>query len=371
MADEYAEAERPALDALETPGWEVTDQQRTDWHDPRETRSSAVLEPRLRAAVERLNPWINENNLDKAVREIQQVAGTSTMDENEQIHEKLVSHRTSVMQDRGHGTQNQTVKYIDFENPHENDFFALNQFDVEGPIETIRPDVVLFVNGLPLGVVECKAPTIAEPRSEALEQLHRYQNVRTRTGKEGAEELFRYNQFSVAVWYEGAVMGTYKTPKNQYKPWRDPYPLEDEDLVDLFDLDGYVPPQYRMLYVLFEPERLLDQLRHFTVFDTDQSGTKKLVARYQQYRAVRKAIERIDNVTSAKRPAASCGTPKAQGSRSRCSFSGSSSGGSDPTRSSSSLQIARRSIDRSMQRSTVVASRTRYGRRTSRTSARS
>jgi type I restriction enzyme R subunit len=153
---------------------------------------------------------------------------------------------------------------------------------------------VLFVNGLPLGVVECKAPTIAEPRSEALEQLHRYQNVRTRTGKEGAEELFRYNQFSVAVWYEGAVMGTYKTPKNQYKPWRDPYPLEDEDLVDLFDLDGYVPPQYRMLYVLFEPERLLDQLRHFTVFDTDQSGTKKLVARYQQYRAVRKAIERID-----------------------------------------------------------------------------
>jgi type I restriction enzyme R subunit len=294
MADEYAEAERPALDALETPGWEVTDQQRTDWHDPRETRSSAVLEPRLRAAVERLNPWINENNLDKAVREIQQVAGTSTMDENEQIHEKLVSHRTSVMQDRGHGTQNQTVKYINFENPHENDFFALNQFDVEGPIETIRPDVVLFVNGLPLGVVECKAPTIAEPRSEALEQLHRYQNVRTRTGKEGAEELFRYNQFSVAVWYEGAVMGTYKTPKNQYKPWRDPYPLEDEDLVDLFDLDGYVPPQYRMLYVLFEPERLLDQLRHFTVFDTDQSGTKKLVARYQQYRAVRKAIERID-----------------------------------------------------------------------------
>ncbi|WP_201741542.1 type I restriction endonuclease [Salinigranum halophilum] len=187
MPDEYAESERPALDTLQRLGWEVVDQQRTIWHDPRETVSSAVLEPRLRDAVERLNPWIDENNLNKAVRENQQLAGTSTMDENEQIHEKLVRH-TDVKQDLGHGLKHQTVRYIDYESPENNDFFALNQFRVEGPIETIKPDIVLFVNGIPLGVVECKAPTIAEPRSEALEQLQRYQNERTETGKEGAEE---------------------------------------------------------------------------------------------------------------------------------------------------------------------------------------
>ncbi|WP_058825929.1 type I restriction endonuclease subunit R [Haloferax sp. Q22] len=293
MPSEYAESERPALNTLQQLGWEVVDQQRTTWLDPRETESSAVLESRLRAAVERLNPWLNENNLNKAVREIQQVAGTSTMDENEQIHEKLVRH-TSVKQDLGHGLKHQTVKYIDYENPGNNDFFALNQFRVEGPIEVIKPDIVLFVNGIPLGVVECKAPTIAEPRSEALEQLQRYQNERTETGKEGAEELFRYNQFSVATWYEGAVMGTYGTPKGQYKPWRDPYPLEDEDIADLLGVD-YLSPQHRMLYALFEPERLLDQLRHFTVFETKQSGAVKLVARYQQYRAVEKALERIEH----------------------------------------------------------------------------
>jgi len=84
-------------------------------------------------------------------------------------------------------------------------------------------------------------------------------------------------------------MATYGTPPNQYKPWRDAYPLDDDALADLFDLDGYVPTQYRMLYALFEPSRLLDQLRHFTVFDQDQDGTKKLVSRYQQYRAVEKA----------------------------------------------------------------------------------
>ncbi|MCU4974864.1 type I restriction endonuclease subunit R [Halobacteria archaeon AArc-m2/3/4] len=293
MPNEYAETERPALETLRQLGWEVVDQNQTTWHDPRETVSSALLESHLRDAVERLNPWIDENNLNKAVREIQQVTGTSTMDENEQIHEKLVRH-TSVEQDRGYGLKHQTVKYIDYENLENNDFFALNQFRVEGPVESIKPDIVLFVNGVPLGVVECKAPDIAEPLSESLEQLQRYQNERTESGTEGAEELFRYNQFSVATWYEGAVMGTYGTPKGQYKPWRDPYPVDDEYLAEHFDLESYVPDQYRMLYALFEPERLLDQLRHFTVFENKQSSQIKMVARYQQYRAVHKALERIE-----------------------------------------------------------------------------
>ncbi len=292
MPDEYAESERPAIDALQQLGWEIVDQQQTTWHDPRETESSAVLKPRLRNAVNRLNPWLNENNLNKAVREITKVAGTNTMDENEQIHEKLVRH-ISVEQDRGHGNQHQTVQYIDYENPENNDFFALNQFRVAGPVEVVKPDIVLFVNGIPLGVVECKSPQIPKPRSEALDQLTRYQNERDGES-EGAEELFRYNQFSVAAWMEGAVMGTYGTPKDQYKPWRDAYPLEDDELIELFDLDGYLPDQYRMLYALFEPSRLLDQLRHYTVFENRQSGAIKMVARYQQYRAVRKALERID-----------------------------------------------------------------------------
>jgi type I restriction enzyme R subunit len=206
MPNEYTESERPALDALQRLGWEVVDQQQTTWIDPRETESWAVLEPRLRDAVKDLNPWLDENNLNKVVREIQQVAGTSTMDENEQIHEKLVRH-TTVEQDQGYGKQHQTVQYIDYENLENNDFFALNQFRVAGTVETIKPDIVLFVNGIPLGVVECKSPLIPEPRSEALDQLTRYQNERD-GDEEGAEELFRYNQFSVATWMEGAVMST-------------------------------------------------------------------------------------------------------------------------------------------------------------------
>lgn len=292
MATEYATVERPALDHFACLGWDIIDQTEEDWDDPREKSSSAILHTRLRDAIERINPWISENNLDKAARRIQQVKGTNTMHENQQIHELLVRH-TSVEQDLGHGNKHQTVKYIDHENPENNDFLVLNQFNVEGPQETILPDLVAFVNGIPLGVIECKDPTIAEPRSESLDQLARYQN--NRGGKaEGAEELFRYNQFTVGTWYEGTVMGTYGTPKSEYKPWRDAYPVDDEYLADFYDT-GYVSPQHRVLYALFKPKRLVDMLRHFTVFEEKQNGTVKKVARYQQFRAVEKALERIEH----------------------------------------------------------------------------
>jgi len=297
MADEYAKTERPALDAFDALGWEVIDQQRESWDDPREDLSTPVLEPRLRAAVRRLNPWLSDNNLNVVVRELRQTAGRNTMHENQLIHETLVKH-TSVEQDRGHGKKHQTVQFVDYENPSNNDFLVVNQFRVAGPRETIVPDIVAFVNGLPLGVIECKHPTIGppdgkKPMSDALEQLARYQNARA-GDTEGAEELFRYNQFSVAAWHEGAVMGTYGTPRDQYKPWRDAYPATDERLADLFGLDGYVPDQHQMLYALFESERLLDQLRHFTVFEEDRDGITKMVARYQQYRAVEKALEAVE-----------------------------------------------------------------------------
>jgi Type I site-specific restriction-modification system, R (restriction) subunit and related helicases len=194
MPDEYSEVERPALDALDELGWDIIDQQRVPWVDPRETESTAVLQPHLRAAIDRLNPWINENHLDSVTTELQHITGANTMAENNDIHEKLIRH-TTVEEDLGHGKQHQTVQFIDFDTPTNNEFTAINQFRVSGPTEVIKPDIVLFVNGIPLGVIECKSPQIAEPQSDALNQLTRYQNVRGGE-TEGAEELFRYNLFS-------------------------------------------------------------------------------------------------------------------------------------------------------------------------------
>jgi type I restriction enzyme R subunit len=288
---EYEEVERPALDAFEHLGWETIDQTQEDWDDPRESYANVILEDRLRAAIDDLNPWIDKNNLNRAVNELRNINAVDAMDANEQIHEKLVQY-ISLEQDLSHGKKHQTVEFIDYENPSNNDFLVVNQFRVEGPTEPIVPDLVAFVNGIPLGVIECKQSG-PEARQNSVTQLLRYQNQRGGES-EGAERLFWYNQCSVGTWYEGAVAGTYGTPREEYKAWKDPYPAEKADLQDLFDVE-YVSPQHTLLYSLFKPDRLLDQLRHFTVFEEKTGGRNvKMVARYQQYRAVQKALERIE-----------------------------------------------------------------------------
>ncbi|MFP4028468.1 MAG: type I restriction endonuclease subunit R [Candidatus Brocadiia bacterium] len=291
---EYTHSERPALDTLGALGYEVHDCTGTGDKpapDNRSDETSVILQDRLRAAIRRLNPWINDNNLNRSVNQLRRLQAVDTMHANRDIHRLLVSH-TSFRQDLGHGKKKQTVRYVDYEHPENNDFLTLNQFRVAGPNEVIKPDIVLFVNGLPLGVIECKSPTITQPDSKALDQITRYQN--TRGGDdEGAEQLFRYNQFTAAIWEVGGIYGTYGTPRDQYKAWKDLYPVTDKYIQKTLG-KSKLAEQDRVLYALFEPRRLLDLLQHYTVFADDGQNLSKLVARYQQYRAVQKALKRIE-----------------------------------------------------------------------------
>lgn len=292
--NEYQYSEKPALDVLDTLGYEVHDIREEGGVlsvDTRDDPHRVVLEDRLRDSIRKLNPWINENNLTKAVNKIRLVQEVNTMRENREIHGRLLRH-IALTQDLGKGKKNQTVKYIDWENPENNDFLAVNQFKVEGPVESIIPDIVVFVNGLPLGVIECKSPTLTEPRSKALDQLTRYQNKRGEEN-EGAERLFRYNQFSLALWKEGAVYGTYGSPREEYRQWKDPYPATDDLIKEELGVDK-LTPQDKLLYSLFKRDKFLDLTRHFTVFEDKGQNVRKLVARYQQYRATEKALERIE-----------------------------------------------------------------------------
>jgi type I restriction enzyme R subunit len=114
------------------------------------------------------------------------------------VYDQLINH-ISLEQDLGHGKKNQTVKYIDYENLYNNSFIAIKQFRVKGK-ETIKPDITLFVNGLPMAVIECKNNTTCnDPEVEAIKQLRRYQNIRNDDTEEGAEELFYPNQLLVAA----------------------------------------------------------------------------------------------------------------------------------------------------------------------------
>jgi type I restriction enzyme, R subunit len=246
----------------------------------RTSHRDVVLEGRLRQAIVRLNPWIDENNLHKVVRMVTHISAASVMEANEKFYDMLVNY-VSIQQDIGKGKKSQTVRLIDFENPENNEFLVVNQFKVSGPMDTIILDVVLFVNGLPLVVIECKSPTKTHPISEAAQQLLRYQKE--------AERLFHYNHVVVATCNEQAKFGSIGAQLRHFGEWKDPYPLKVSDI-------GDTPTRQDVLVAgMFTKENLLDMIQNFVVYEAEGGRTIKKVCRYQQFRAVNKAVERILN----------------------------------------------------------------------------
>ena len=245
-----------------------------------------VLEKRFRSAIRRINPWISEDNLNKVVRELTVIQAASLLEANQLFYESLVRYM-SYEQDLGAGRKGQTVKIIDFDDLEKNEFLVVNQFRVHGPNEVIIPDIVVFVNGLPLAVIECKSPVITNPMATGIDQLMRYTNSRNPLSGEGAERLFWYNQVMVSSYGDQARLGTISSLAEHYLEWKDPYPLSLQDL-------GPNPSSQQVLLAgVFSRENLLDFIRSFIVFDTVDGKTIKKVARYQQYRAVHKAIARL------------------------------------------------------------------------------
>lgn len=290
--DEYHRVEKRALNLFNKLGYKVYDKQETDIRPTRNNLHEVILLDNLRSAIKRINPWINENNLNKVVNKIRptKIKATNLMEANEKIYKLLVNY-TSVRQDKGQGKKNYTVKYIDFDNVENNEFMVMNQYKVKGR-ETIIPDIVVFINGIPTSVIECKADTIDEPEEKAIEQLLRYQNVREGSGDEGAERLFYTNQILVAAWKSSASASTIGATYRHYREWKDPYPNKKEDIEELIGEEPTL--QDILIFSMFKKENLLDLIRNFTVYEKSGNSLIKMMARYQQYRAVNKALKRID-----------------------------------------------------------------------------
>lgn len=280
-----------------------------------------VLTQRLEAAVLRLNPWVSDENLRKVVREFTHPNHAGLMEYNQFIHGLLVNY-LSVEQDLGTGRRGQTVKVIDFDNPANNEFLCTNQFKVEGLNQNIIPDIVCFVNGLPLAVIECKSPYIADAIAEGINQLRRYANLRFPENDEGAQKLFWYNQLMVSTCRDQARVGTISSSAQHYGDWKDAYPLTDEAIAGLlgsavpqwdvqdvaspvcyaeeFETTPAITAQQRLLAGMFNPASFLDLIQNFILFEPVDGRLIKKVARYQQYRAVNKVIERLKQGTTRK-----------------------------------------------------------------------
>lgn len=278
--DEYTLVEKPALDVFDRLGYNYIDGRKLN----KEPQQFFLLDI-LKRKLQEINPWLDEIGLNKAVREITVVQAASLIEANEMLYYKLVNY-TSVKQDLGFGKKSHTVKFIDFDEPEKNDFTVVNQLYIKNNDFTIIPDLVVFVNGIPLAVLECKSPNLQDPIEEAISQLFGY--------KEKNEQFFYPNQVLVALArYKATYASTFSHAK-YFLEWKNPYPLNERELAARLGKEGKeLPAQDILLYSLFSKGNFLDILRSYIVFETDNNSIHKKLCRYNQYIASNKILERM------------------------------------------------------------------------------
>lgn len=273
-----AELESALLEQLTTLGYQCASDEQIgpDGQQPeRETYADVVLRPRLEAAVRRLNPNLPVAAQQEAVAQLLQVEMPALLEENRRIH-TLLTEGVDVEYEAEDGSLTAgKVALLDFERPERNDWLAVQQFTVIAGQYKRRPDVVLFANGLPLAVIELKAPGSADADVvAAFGQLQTY--------KQQVPQLFYANALLVVSDGMTARVGSLSADFERFMPWR--------------TTDGVavapkgVPELATLIEGVFEPSRLLSLLRDFTVFGQRDAGLVKIVAGYHQFHAVQRAV---------------------------------------------------------------------------------
>ena len=276
-----ADVEKAALEWLSALGWRVVhgpdiapgapDAERGDY-------GQVVLDYRLRDALASLNPSLPDSALDDAFRKLTDPGGSTLEASNREFHRMLVNGVEVEYRDStAEGSAATRCRVIDFDNFTHNDWLAVNQFTVTENRNTRRPDVVLFVNGLPLGIMELKNPVDEDATlGTAWQQLQTY--------KADLPTLFSMNGAMVVSDGIEARIGTLTAGREWFKPWRT---ITGEKLADRQLTELQV-----MLEGVFQPARFLSLVRDFIVFEDDGSGAlSKKMAGYHQFHAVRVAVD--------------------------------------------------------------------------------
>ncbi|MBT9456093.1 MAG: type I restriction endonuclease subunit R [Burkholderiaceae bacterium] len=242
-----------------------------------------LLRQRLRAAIERLNPGVPADARDDALQQVLDLGIPALLSANRAFHKLLVGGVPVQYQKDGE-TRGDFVRLIDWADTANNEWWAVNQFTIKGAHHTRRPDIVLFVNGLPLVLVELKNPADTQADIwKAFEQLQTY--------KAQIPDLFQYNEVLVISDGSEARMGSLSADDERFQQWR---------TIDGVALDplGQFNELETLIRGALAPARLLDYLRYFVLFEDDGQLVKK-IAGYHQFHAVRAAIV---HVVAASRP---------------------------------------------------------------------
>lgn len=352
IAWEYEVVEKPFCEQLQQLGWEWIEGD-PDLPESTERTSSreVFLYGRLKRILREINlrdgqPWLDEARIEKAIRDLERAAGHRLMEINESATQLLLKGTVvDGLPDWDQGRP-QPVRYIDWERPESNDFLVINQFKLEltSGRGHVLPDAVCFVNGIPLVVAEFKSPAIENPIDAAINQLLRYSNQRREVwptlyqDHEGVERLFHTNQLLIASDYFEARASTVGAPPDAYLEWSDTSPVPMSTVAEELGAIGrptavdeaatalatvgpeessrsgtplfFREPDKRpepmrtgasaslssqqvLVAGMLRPAHLLDVVRNFTAFQQVDGKTRKVVARYQQFRAVHKAVDRL------------------------------------------------------------------------------
>jgi type I restriction enzyme R subunit len=237
--------------------------------------SDVVLIGRLKEAVARINPKLPRDAVQRVCELAMTTTSPSLIEDHRDFHEQLLSGvPISYIDDHG-CEQHGHAWLVDFGDPANNEFLAVNQFTVIVGDKNRRPDILLFVNGLPLGQIELKAPGVADSAQAAVNQVRHY--------TETIPNLYRYVEIVGVSDLITARVGTITTPAEHFAEWK-----------TMSTEDGGVKPQLEvMIDGVFAPARFLDLIRDFLLFESDGARTWKVMAKYHQVHAVGAAVESV------------------------------------------------------------------------------
>ncbi len=281
------------IELLQNQGWQYLSPEKQEAE--RKNLSEVVLKERFKKAIEDINPSISSEAKEQAFRQVLNFPSQNLVDNNEFFH-RIFTEGIEVEVMGPDGIQGDKVRLVDFEYPRNNEFLVCNQFTVIENNTNKRPDVVLFVNGLPLVVIELKNPADENATvQKAFTQLQNYKNA--------IPSLFSYNAALIASDGFDARAGTISSEISRFGAWKSVDGEKEESTS--------VPQIETLIKGMLNKGILLDLIRHFTVFEKNKKEdlktglssvvTIKKIAAYHQYFAVNKAIE------STLRATADCG----------------------------------------------------------------
>lgn len=287
--NERPESQDRALKVIEKLGYTIIP--RSEAEKKRGSRKNVMFTEELQGFLSKQTYWVGTERCffsggakAKAMRAINQNSAAGLYASNKEIYELICSGK-SLEEDLPDGTrQSFDINYIDFDTPENNIFQVTDEFEVERPNgKFARPDIVVLVNGLPLVVIECK-----KSRTDVMEGVK--QNIRN-WGEEYIPSLFRYAQLVMAVNPDKVLYGTCGTSAKYFVSWHEDSSNKDwlNDWCRKCSPDGQIKEQDRALVSLLHPQRLLEIIRSFIIYDNNV----KKICRYRQYFAVKKSMDRI------------------------------------------------------------------------------